>query len=212
MDKRGVSPLIATILLIAITLAVAAVMIFTIASSPRPGPPYAGVFGLLGVDTNNPYEDCGWENQLDDRVKRTQPLAGDIAFAVGMSGMTAVDEAFVVEGVRCGYFLGLKVTPRNLGIRINAVEITGIIVTMVSRGRLVDKAGTYDIEPGDYFVVYMWDAMPTWFKTTLETWHPAAAALFKDHPRLTEGDVISLHYLPLNQTLLFYRVTEGPAA
>jgi len=50
MDSRGVSPMIATIVLIAIVFAVAAILALSLASSPTPSPPFSGTLSLENVE------------------------------------------------------------------------------------------------------------------------------------------------------------------
>jgi len=50
MDSKGVSPMIATIVLIAIVFAVAAILALSLASAPTPSPPSASTFQLENVE------------------------------------------------------------------------------------------------------------------------------------------------------------------
>ncbi len=50
MDSKGVSPMIATIVLIAIVFAVAAILALSLASAPTPTQPFGGTFSLENVE------------------------------------------------------------------------------------------------------------------------------------------------------------------
>jgi len=51
MDSKGVSPMIATIVLIAIVFAVAAILALSLASSPTPSPPWGGQLTLENIQS-----------------------------------------------------------------------------------------------------------------------------------------------------------------
>jgi flagellin-like protein len=51
MDSRGVSPMIATIVLIAIVFAIAAILALSLASAQQPTPPFGGQFSLENLES-----------------------------------------------------------------------------------------------------------------------------------------------------------------
>ncbi len=51
MDSRGVSPMIATIVLIAIVFAVAAILALSLASAPQPATPFSGQLSLENIES-----------------------------------------------------------------------------------------------------------------------------------------------------------------
>jgi flagellin-like protein len=133
MDSKGVSPMIATIVLIAIVFAVAAILALSLASAPQPSVIFSGQLSLENVENgrtvivikhtygeraNDVVENSGgtlkWKN-LELRVNGVIVPATNIVEMVSEGskvtfGATAATYAMVVgDQIRVSYTTGLKI-------------------------------------------------------------------------------------------------------
>jgi flagellin-like protein len=122
MDSRGVSPMIATIVLIAIVFAIAAILALSLASAPQPTQPFAGQFSLENIES------------------------GKSVIVIKHTGGDKADEA--VENRSSDN----KWHWKNLELRVNGVVVgADNIVTFVSEGANAFGRGNgyYTVGPGD---------------------------------------------------------------
>jgi len=182
-DQKGLTVLIGVIIVIAITLAVTVVLIFSLAGSPRPQPPYAGTWFIAAFDP------------IVGRARAypPQPIECDNMFLVTIQAGQPMDQAVHWDAV-----LGV-ISSHNLQVKLNGVDITNLAVAGCLEGDLLTvlPSGLYNMQPGDWL---LYD-VPTCFAETKALGY-----------HLIEGDVISIYYLPMDQCLALYIVPTGKAA
>jgi flagellin-like protein len=118
MDSRGVSPMIATIVLIAIVFAVAAILALSLASAPTPSVIFGGQLSLENVENG----------KTVIVIKHTY-------------GDRAND---VLEGIGAGAPSATTLKWKNLELRVNGVVVDNTI-SLISEGKSITSvtSGTY---------------------------------------------------------------------
>ena len=143
-NEKGVSPMIATIVLIFIVFAIAAAIIVALASAPRPTPPFGGVFMIER------------ENGLPGSFK------GDKVIVVKHTGGDTLYDAFNYNG------LDNKDNYINLEVRVNGV-IRDNIIFLISGGENFTYASkkSAKLVAGDQFKVQLDNKLELYDRITL---------------------------------------------
>jgi len=156
MDSKGVSPMIATIVLIAIVFAVAAVLALSLASAPQPEVIFGGQFDLENVENGR-------------NVITIEHVYGDRA----NDALKAVKDGE-------NYW-----DWKNLELRVNGVLVSGpgVIIQVISEGKIADvdneavrNGDTVALVVGDRVVVKLPDNLTIGDKVMLK-WAPKNQSL-----------------------------------